>query len=71
MKRFSVMVLEFGSDHEVELCQLDGDPTPTVEGLRAKTLMVHTGKPGVNRRSRIQKYSTIRVVDNHAERTNA
>jgi hypothetical protein len=66
MKRYSIMVTEYGAGREVELCQLDGNPEQTVEGLKAKTLMVHTGRPGVNRRSRIQKYSVIRVVDHEA-----
>jgi hypothetical protein len=64
MKRYSVMVTEYGADREVELCQLDGDPAPTLEGLKAKTLMVGTGKPGKSRRrTKIQKYVNIRIVD--------
>jgi hypothetical protein len=68
MKRFSVMVHECGADREVELCQLDGDPAPTVAGLKQKTLMVHTGKGGgkARRRTKIPKYTNIRVVDNGA-----
>lgn len=46
MKRYSIMVTEFGSDREVELCQLDGNPQPIVKGLEAKTLMIRS-KPGV------------------------
>jgi hypothetical protein len=67
MKRFSIMVLEYGAEREVELCQLDGDTEPTILGLKAKTLMVHTGKPGTRRRTRIPKYTNIRVVDHQAE----
>jgi len=66
MKRYSVMVTEYGADREVELCQLDGDPDPTVKGLQSKTLMVHTGQPGKHRRTKIPKYSNIRVVDHQA-----
>lgn len=66
MARFSIMVMEYGADREVELCQVDGNPQPTVDGLKLKTLMVHTGKPGTRRRTRIQKYTNIRVVD-HAQ----
>ena len=65
MKRFSVMVQKYGSDREIELCQLDGDPEPTVKGLEAKTLMVHTGD-GSRRRTKIPKYTNIRVVDHQA-----
>lgn len=61
MKRFSVMVQEYGSSREVELCQLDGDPEPTVKGLQNKTLMVALADK--RRRTKILKYSNIRVVD--------
>lgn len=64
MKRFSVMVQEYGAEREVELCQLDGDLAPTVAGLGAKTLMVHTGSS--RRRTRIPKYTNVRVVDHQA-----
>jgi len=57
MKRFSVMVTEYGADREVELCQLDGDPEP------AKTLMVHASGKESRRRTRIPKYMNIRVID--------
>lgn len=68
-KRFSIMVTEYGSDHEVELCQVDGDPPPTVAGLKCKTLMVHNGK--ARRRTKMPKYMDIRVVDHQAEAANA
>jgi hypothetical protein len=61
MKRYSVMVQEYGSDREVELCALDGDPLPTVAGLKAKTLMVQTAEK--LRRTKIPKYTNVRVVD--------
>lgn len=64
MKRFSIMIQEYGADREVELCQLDGDPAQTVLGLKAKTLTV--GKPGARRRTKIPKYTNVRVVDNGA-----
>jgi hypothetical protein len=62
MKRFSVMVMEYGSECEVELCQLDGDPAQTIAGLEAKTLMVRGAGPS-RRRTRIPKYTKISVVD--------
>jgi hypothetical protein len=61
-KRWSIMVVEYGSNHEVELCQLDGDTAPVIAGLRAKTL--HVGLSGKRRLTKIPKYSGIRVVDN-------
>jgi hypothetical protein len=63
MARFSIMVTEYGADREIELCQLEGNPEPTVEGLKAKTLMVHLVGSKSRRRSRIPKYTNIRVVD--------
>jgi hypothetical protein len=62
MARFSIMVTEYGAARETELCQLDGNPYQTVAGLKAKTLMVHVGD-GSRRRTKIPKYTNIRVVD--------
>jgi hypothetical protein len=65
MKRYSVMVTEYGSDREIELCQLDGNTEPTIEGLKAKTLTVN----GQSRsRILVPKYSNIRIVD-HQEKS--
>lgn len=61
-KRFSIFVSEFGSDHEVELMQLDGDPKPIVAALWTKTLKV--GK------RRMSKYYAIRVVENDRDTSN-
>ena len=64
-KRFSIWVREYGSDHDVELMQLDGDPGPIVAGLNKKMLTIsksifESGK----RKSKIPKYSWVRVVEN-------
>lgn len=64
MKRFSVMVTEYGAEKEVELCQIDSNPQHTVAGLEEKTLMVR--KNGNLRRTRMPKYSNIRVIDHQA-----
>jgi hypothetical protein len=60
------MVQEYGSDREVELCQLDGNPDPTVAGIKSKTLMVHPGGTA-RRRTKIPKYTNVRVIDHQAE----
>jgi hypothetical protein len=65
-KRYSIMVVEYGSNHEVELCQLDGDTAPVIAGLRAKTLSVGL-MSGKRRLTKIPKYGRIRVVDNRHE----
>jgi hypothetical protein len=67
-RRFSILIQEYGSDREVELCQVDSNPQNAVAGLRAKTLTVH-GKGNTRRRSKIPKYTSVRVVDNQAGRT--
>lgn len=61
-KRYSIMVTEYGSDREVELCQVEQNPDATVEGAKAKSLMIFNGKS--SRRSRMPKYTNIRIVDN-------
>lgn len=69
MKRFSIWVREYGSDHDVELMQVESNPEAVTAGLHTKMLTVNksifeAGK----RKTRIPKYSFIRVVDNHASR---
>jgi hypothetical protein len=55
MKRYSIMVREVGSDHEVELCQVDRNPKAIAEALGQKTRSrcVHT-----------ERYDWVRIVDN-------
>jgi hypothetical protein len=50
-RRFSILVREFGSKHEVELCQVDANPDPIALALEQKR--VH----GDN------KYSSVRIID--------
>jgi hypothetical protein len=62
MKRFSILVKEYGSDREVELCQLDRNPQDIGAALGRKTLRISSG----GRDCRIPKYTWIRVVDHDA-----
>ncbi|WP_445215486.1 hypothetical protein ACKWRH_23695 [Bradyrhizobium sp. Pa8] len=66
-KRWSIWVREYGSNHDVELMQLDGDPAPVVKGLHAKSITIKKSifEPG-RRRSKIPRYTFVRVVDNSA-----
>jgi hypothetical protein len=57
-KRFSIWVREHGSDHDVELCQVENNPQPTVKALHEKRLKLGKGK-------KIPQYDFVRVVDNH------
>jgi hypothetical protein len=56
-KRFSIWVREYGSDHDVELCQVENNPQPTVQALHEKMLKLGNGK-------KVSKYSFVRVVEN-------
>lgn len=55
-KRFSIWVREHGSDHDVELMEVDSNPEPIKAGLYEKTL-----KFGKNKHP---KYDWVRVVEN-------
>jgi hypothetical protein len=64
MARYSIIVREHGSDHDVELMQVNNNPDAIVAGLRAKSLtfkrtIFEAGK----RHVKIPKYSYVRVVD--------
>jgi hypothetical protein len=60
MKRYSIIVREDGSDHEVELCQVGCNPEKIAEAVGKK--MLRTSSMG--RSYRTQKYNWIRIVDN-------
>lgn len=62
MKRFSIMVMEYGSDREIELCQVQSNPEASVAALKKKKLRVRKTDDST-RRSSIGKYTSIRVVD--------
>ena len=55
--RYSIVVREYGSDHDVALLHVDSNPQAVVDGLRAKTLTI--GK----RRTQTPKYTSIRIVE--------
>jgi hypothetical protein len=61
MKKYSIIVREIGSDHEVELCEVDRNPKDIADALSEKML-----KTSLGRRRRIRKYDWIRIVD-HCE----
>jgi hypothetical protein len=56
MKRFTIIVIEDGSDHSVELMEVDTNPDELVKGLRAK-------KRKLGKR-RVSHYSSVWVRDN-------
>jgi hypothetical protein len=65
MKRYSIMVKEEGSDHEVELCQVNSSPKSIADALSRKTLRTSSE----DRQYRIPKYTWIRVVDSRRNRS--
>lgn len=56
MKRYSIMVVPYGSNKEVELCQVDNNPSEVARAALAMKL----GKG----RERVDKYSAVRIQDN-------
>jgi hypothetical protein len=62
--RYSIIVREHGSDHDVELMQVNSNPDAIVAGLRAKSLTLkRTVFEAGKRHVKIPKYSYVRVVD--------
>jgi hypothetical protein len=65
--RYSIMVREYGSDHDVELMRVDSNPQAIVEGLRNKTLTIKRSIFEAGKRQvKIPKYSFIQVIDHAA-----
>lgn len=67
-KRYSIWVREIGSDHYVELMQVDSNPEVLKSQLFTKTLTIKKSvfEPG-KRKSKMSKYSDVRIVDNGVE----
>jgi hypothetical protein len=63
--KYSIIVREHDSDHDVELLQVNGNPEAIVKALRGKKLTMRASifKSGP-RRFQIPKYSQIRIVEN-------
>src|SRR5262249_30404963 len=60
MKRYSTMVKQDGSDHEIELCQVNSNPKKVGEAAG----MRRPGQEQHGRRYYTQKCNWIRIVDN-------
>lgn len=60
MKRYSIMVVARGSDHETELCQVDDNPHALAKAAAAKVMAG---------RHRLPMYSSVRVQENFAARS--
>ena len=63
-RRYSIWGREYGSDHDVELAQVDSGAQAVLDGLMAKTLSInHSALPG-GKKSKVRKYTWLRIVDN-------
>lgn len=57
--RYSIWVREHGSDHDVELCQVNSNPEVIKAAAYAKRLKLGKGRE-------VSKYDTVRIED-HGE----
>jgi hypothetical protein len=63
-QRFSIWGREYGSDHDVEIVQVGTNPRAVVDALINKKLSVnHSAIPG-GKKSKVRKYTYLRIVDN-------
>lgn len=60
-KYFVILGWEYGADRETEICKVQQNPDPVIKALAEKTLMVQ--RDGASRRSRIPRYSSLRVEE--------
>ena len=64
-RRWSIMGTEYGSDHEVELAQVDSNPQPVLDAFASKTISLSsTVTSKAKKKSKIRKYTWLRIVDN-------
>ena len=63
-QRYSIWGREYGSDHDVEIVQVDTNPEAMRRALGQKMLNVsHSNFPG-GKKSKIPKYSWLRIEEN-------
>ncbi|HEU0063233.1 MAG TPA: hypothetical protein VFR19_25370 [Hyphomicrobiaceae bacterium] len=64
MKRYSIMVVQYGARGESELCQVESDPHAVAKAAAEKMLRVSAG----NRMHYTAKYTSVRVIDHEETR---
>jgi len=63
-QRYSIMGREYGSDHDVEIVQVNTNPQAMIDALMQKTLSVnHSNFPG-GKKTKVRKYTWLRIVEN-------
>jgi hypothetical protein len=60
MRRYSIMVRELGSKHEVELLQVNSNPQAIAAALETKCAL----QSSMGHLRNIKRYSSVRIVDN-------
>lgn len=63
-RRWSIWGTEHGSDHEVELAQVDTNPQPVLDAYAAMTLKLSASITKASKKSKIRKFTWLRIVDN-------
>lgn len=66
-RRYSIWGTEHGSDHEVELAQVDSNPQPVMDAYLAMTLTVKPTINGPKKKTKIRKFNYLRIVENPVE----
>jgi hypothetical protein len=59
---FSIIVREYGSDHETELVRVNSNPEAIVKALRGKRFKLYATNDG-RKKSSVCRYDVIRVVE--------
>jgi hypothetical protein len=62
--RYSIWGREYGSDHDVELAQVNNNPQAVVDGLMSKMLTISNSVLPGGGKKKIRKYSWLRIVEN-------
>ena len=64
MKRYSIMGMMHGSDHESELAQCDSNPQAVLDGYSAMVIPIKTSAISKGtKKSKIRKYTWLWIVD--------
>jgi hypothetical protein len=64
-QRYSIWGREYGADHDVEIVQVNANPRAVVDGLMAKTLTISSSMFKGGRKTKVRKYSWLRIVENN------
>jgi hypothetical protein len=61
--KYAILVREYQSNHEIELCEVGSNPDAIVKALREKTLTLRASMEKGGRRFKQQQYATVRWVE--------